>query len=162
IEKAVEDCEFVSVDCELSGLHSNGCSLNLYDTIDERYQKLKKNALGYSVIQFGLSCFIRDTDSSGECKYNCRSFNFYIFPYKTSANVKRKDDSFLIQPSAFAFLSANGFDFNKLFRYGINWLSADEEDSLMEKQRPSNGKSYNDFSNVTINCNVGVPEEHKH
>ena len=53
VEKAVNECDFLSVDTEFSGLTNRSIKTNLYDTVGERYSKMIKNTDSFIQLQFG-------------------------------------------------------------------------------------------------------------
>lgn len=63
------------------------------------------------------------------------AYNFYVFRRPINKNIP--DMRFLCQSSSIDFLSNQGFDFNKLFKEGINFLSFK-----------------NSFNNHAINCYI--------
>ncbi|RWS08940.1 poly(A)-specific ribonuclease PARN-like isoform X1 [Dinothrombium tinctorium] len=138
IQTVIKECDFIAFDTELSGLTKDRLN-GLFDTIDERYAKMKCNSMDFLLIQFGLSCFKKTQNENGKTSendccstYDCWTYNFYIFPYKTNNSTRQKERSFLVQSSAVAFLVSHGFDFNKLFAEGINWLTIEEEKHFLE------------------------------
>lgn len=48
-------------------------------------------------------------------------------------NRQTPDSRFMCQASSIAFLANQDFDFNKLFRHGIQYLSASEEEKLAKR-----------------------------
>lgn len=50
---------------------------NDYDTVEERYQKLKHCVAQFTAFQFGICTFHWDDIMK---KYVARPFNFYVFP----------------------------------------------------------------------------------
>lgn len=129
IEAAIAECDFVALDCELSGLRK-GKAGHLFDDHEERYVKLRDGCMDYKLIQLGLSCFKRGEDGC----YQCTSYNVYVFPYKVnglphSTHLERNVE---LQASAIQFLRQNGFDFNFLFDQGIGWLNVLEEREVVE------------------------------
>lgn len=77
-------------------------------------------------------------------RYSQRSYNFYVFP--KPMNRQAPDCRFMCQASSIAFLANQDFDFNKLFKYGIPFLSANEEEKLIkrleEKQKSREENNY--------------------
>jgi len=61
-------------------------------------------------------------------------------------NRQAPDCRFMCQASSIAFLANQDFDFNKLFKYGIPFLSANEEEKLtkrlQEKQKIREENNY--------------------
>lgn len=128
---AVQEADFISIDGEFTGI-SDGPSVsaltNGLDTPDERYSKLRKHSMNFLLFQFGLCTFRYDQNQS---KYITKTFNFYVFPKpfnRTSPDIK-----FICQSSSIDFLASQGFDFNKVFRSGIPYLTQEEECQLREQ-----------------------------
>ncbi|KAJ8986167.1 hypothetical protein NQ317_005641 [Molorchus minor] len=100
VEKAIENCTFLSIDCELTGLN----------------------------IEHNIKAF--DTPSQYEKATNVfkqQSYNFFIFRRPVNRNIP--DQRFLCQTSSIHFLISQGFDFNKLFQEGISYLNLSEENT---------------------------------
>ncbi|ROJ26346.1 Poly(A)-specific ribonuclease PARN [Anabarilius grahami] len=128
---AVQEADFISIDGEFTGI-SDGPSVsaltNGLDTPEERYTKLRKHSMNFLLFQFGICTFRYDQTQS---TYITRAFNFYIFPKpfsRTSPDIK-----FICQSSSIDFLASQGFDFNKVFRSGIPYLTREEECQLREQ-----------------------------
>lgn len=119
IENVVKQCDFVSIDTELTGLRGEN-TYNLFDTHEERYLKSKENVQEFQVIQFGLCCWkrVQDQDDQSDGHYEVHCYNFYIFPQKLPVPKAHGDRTFLIQSSSLTFLVNCGFDFNKLVKEG--------------------------------------------
>lgn len=62
------------------------------------------------------------------------------------------DSTFTCQSSSMAFLADQGFDFNKLFKSGIPYLTPGDEEALL-KRLEDRQKSREEVSNV-----VPIPE----
>jgi hypothetical protein len=120
IEESLLKADFVSFDTEFSGnprfikyiyylmvlfdiLSCLGYSASLedrgheYDTVEERYQKMRFSCQKFIAFQFGLCTFHWDNKSK---KYKCRPFSFYVFP-KSQIN----DTSMLFQVCETPYLS---------------------------------------------------------
>ncbi|XP_048761264.2 poly(A)-specific ribonuclease PARN-like isoform X2 [Ostrea edulis] len=168
VEKAIAESDFLSVDTEFSGLHaSSSYYISPLDTPEERYQKLRKGSCDFLVFQVGLCTFCFNKENN---KYEARPFNFYVFPRPYSRAAP--DCRFMCQSSSIDFLASQNFDFNKVFKEGIPYLTSTQEsqlkDSLEEKH-----KQYNLFSSpafvtpdsgaeaVTTKGPINIPEEHK-
>uniref|UniRef100_A0A9J8CD92 Poly(A)-specific ribonuclease PARN n=1 Tax=Cyprinus carpio carpio TaxID=630221 RepID=A0A9J8CD92_CYPCA len=128
---AVQEADFISIDGEFTGI-SDGPSVsaltNGLDTPEERYTKLRKHSMNFLLFQFGVCTFRYDQNQS---TYVTKAFNFYIFPKpfsRTSPDIK-----FICQSSSIDFLASQGFDFNKVFRSGIPYLTQEEESQLREQ-----------------------------
>lgn len=105
IKQALQDCQFFSFDCEMTGLFLPNQDDHLVDDVDDRYVRTAAAAEQFLVAQFGLSFF--QWTSRG---YEARSFNFHLFPSPDGD----MDLRFMSQASALAFLASEGFDFNKV------------------------------------------------
>lgn len=89
--------------CNIS--YNHHCSL--FDSINERYEKQKRNIEPHIIIQFGICTFQR---VQHENKYTAEIFNFFLLP-RTIPSMNR---SFVWQVAALEFLSKHGFDFNEV------------------------------------------------
>jgi poly(A)-specific ribonuclease len=114
----IADCDFLSIDTELTGLGTQGL-YHYFDTQSERYTKIHNNVLQYQIIQFGLSLFC-----STELGIKSMSYTFFVFDRNRSRNL-------CINSASMKFLLSNQFDFNKLVRDGISWLNWEEEKTMM-------------------------------
>lgn len=116
VKDALEQCQFYSFDCEMTGLRLGQHREEMLDDLENRYQKTLAGAQQFLVTQFGLSAFIWE-----DGKYQAKTYNFYVFP-DTSGN---QDRMFLSQASALQFLAKNNFDFNKFVYQGIPYMPLD-------------------------------------
>ena len=139
IDSVIAECDFIAIDTELTGLkRSDVKTLQVLDTIDDRYVKLRDQISCFNLIQFGLSCFKVVDDNGDVAKYECNSYNFYIFPQKSSVNKAMGERVFSVQTSSLQFLVNNGFDFNKLIIDGISYLNVSEEKVCRETIKSQN------------------------
>ncbi|XP_006617598.1 poly(A)-specific ribonuclease PARN-like isoform X1 [Apis dorsata] len=133
LDEILKNATFLCIDGEFTGLNS-GPDAGVFDTPAQYYAKLRTGSMDFLLIQFGLSVFTFNKEMQ---KYNQRSYNFYVFP--RPLNRTAPDCRFMCQTSSISFLASQGFDFNKLFKLGIPYLTANEEEKLMkrleEKQR---------------------------
>ncbi|XP_056647832.1 poly(A)-specific ribonuclease PARN-like [Diorhabda sublineata] len=120
IENAINHSLFISIDCELSGL-TVVRNINTFDSPKEYYEKMRNNCKDFLVMQYGISIFRYD---ESEHNFKQRTYNFFIFRRPVNKNVP--DQRFLCQSSSIDFLIGNGFDFNKLFKEGISYLTEEE------------------------------------
>ncbi|XP_018332138.1 pre-piRNA 3'-exonuclease trimmer-like [Agrilus planipennis] len=124
--KAVEECRFISIDTEFSGLSvSDKLQTSLFDTTPERYEKLRKNCEQLIPVQLGITCFTFD---SVNCSYTADIFTIFLFPRTFSLYDKR----FVCQSSSLQFLCDNSFDFNKLIYEGVPYINRTQEQTLVE------------------------------
>lgn len=107
VKAALQDCQFFSFDCEMTGLFLQGQEDYVVDDVADRYAKTAAAAEQFLVLQFGLSAFMWTVGS-----YEVRSFNFHLFPMP----YEDVDVRFMSQASSLAFLASQGFDFNKVWQ----------------------------------------------
>ncbi|GFO44635.1 poly(a)-specific ribonuclease parn, partial [Plakobranchus ocellatus] len=123
---AIEESTFLAIDGEFTGLDAEGCShIAPFDTPEERYLKLRHGSTDFMLIQFGLCAFKVDEEKR---IYEAKPYNFYVFPRPSSRNAP--DRRFMCQSSSLDFLICNGFDFNKLIKEGISYLSLEQEHKM--------------------------------
>lgn len=127
LDSIIQNATFLSIDGEFTGLNS-GPDAGPFDTPAQYYAKLRTGSMDFLLVQFGLSIFTHDSQTD---KYSQRSYNFYVFP--KPMNRHAPDCRFMCQTSSIAFLANQDFDFNKLFKYGIPYLSASEEEKLAKR-----------------------------
>ncbi|XP_025408828.1 poly(A)-specific ribonuclease PARN-like [Sipha flava] len=156
IERAVDECTFIAIDGEFTGLH-NGTMVSVFDTAAQYYQKLRNNCMDFLMVQFGLCAVKYDADRK---KFTYRAYNFYTFPKPMSRYAP--DCRFLCQSSSMEFLSNHNFDFNKLFKHGIPFLTGPDEQVLREellnryKQSCSQTQTPSKISDLIL-----IPDNHK-
>ncbi|CAI5996160.1 unnamed protein product [Closterium sp. NIES-64] len=108
-EEALKTCDLVAFDGEFTGLHVSNTSnygLQLLDSPQQRYERVKEGAGSFFTMQLGFSALAWD---EGRGAYSARTFNFNIFPRPFPGFDLR----FLCQASSMDFLARNNFDFNK-------------------------------------------------
>ncbi|KAK0160853.1 hypothetical protein PV328_008219 [Microctonus aethiopoides] len=126
VENALKNASFIAIDAEFSGIKkSNVADLSLFDSMLERYEKLRDHINPFIAIQIGLTAFkyIRD-----ENKYIAEPFNFYLLPRPLPFD----DRQFSWQVGAIEFLTRHNFKFDKLNYEGISYLNEQEEFKLRE------------------------------
>ncbi|KAK9883461.1 hypothetical protein WA026_001640 [Henosepilachna vigintioctopunctata] len=148
VKKSIKEATFITFDCEFTGLNAIS-NINAFDTIDEYYNKVKKNCKDFLVIQFGLSAFRYDKLESA---FKQSTYNFYIFRKPLDRNIP--DQRFLCQSSSINFLISQGFDFNKLFKEGIPYLNLEEENqyqqNLVEKHKVISSRATKSTDKIAI------------
>ena len=152
IEKNIASCDFISIDTELSGLRK-GSGGHFFDDHQERYEKIRHSCTGYSIIQFGMSCFTRQPKGNSNY-YSSVGYNIYIFPYKIQGIPKQPDRNIDFQSSAVSFLRTHDFDFNFLFDNGLCYLTGEEEEMVKQTLQDQGDREMT--RSMTI-----VPEEHR-
>ena len=99
VKQSIETAEFISIDTEFSGKHSlyHGVIINDgtvdigytkgiqdrpndFETVEERYCKIKELVEQFAMLQYGICTFHWDSVNK---KYQARPFNFYIFKQGT-------------------------------------------------------------------------------
>lgn len=126
IVKDIEECAFVSLDGEFTGLASER-NVMPFDTSEEYYLKQLKTSRGFILIQLGLTFFKvkKNGGDPGEA-VTCKSYNIYVYP-------QSKNATFSCQGQSLSFLAENNFDFNKLMKSGISYCSSTEEEKLRQE-----------------------------
>ncbi|XP_017879496.1 poly(A)-specific ribonuclease PARN-like isoform X2 [Ceratina calcarata] len=127
LEEVLKGSTFLAIDGEFTGLNSEAI-VGIYDTPAQYYSKLRAGSMDFLLVQFGLAVFTYDDKTQ---RYSHKSYNFYVFP--RPLNRTTTDCRFMCQASCISFLADQGFDFNKLFKCGIPYLTAMEEEKLMKK-----------------------------
>ncbi|XP_073945025.1 poly(A)-specific ribonuclease PARN-like isoform X2 [Choristoneura fumiferana] len=120
----------------------------MFDSPAEYYLRSLAGCKEFLLIQYGLCAFYWDEESD---QYMNDAYNFYLFPRGRPGPER----TFLCQSSSLNFLASQGFDFNKLIREGIPYMTEPTEsrlrDMLAERQ-----KSYSNDTNI-----INIPEENK-
>jgi poly(A)-specific ribonuclease len=78
IEDSIDQADFISIDLEFSGYTAGPDDKeHEYDSVEERYQKIRSVINKFVAFQIGICCF-KFEDSTK--KYIYRPFNFYVWP----------------------------------------------------------------------------------
>ncbi|XP_050524921.1 poly(A)-specific ribonuclease PARN-like isoform X2 [Daktulosphaira vitifoliae] len=156
IEQAIDDAIFIAIDGEFTGLH-NGTMVSVFDTSAQYYQKLRSNCMDFLMVQFGL-CAVKY--NANIKKFTYKAYNFYTFPKPMSRYAP--DCRFLCQSSSMEFLSNHNFDFNKLFKNGIPFLTIPDEqvlrDELLNRYKQNCSQSQTPSKSVDV---IPIPDNHK-
>ncbi|GBN13375.1 Poly(A)-specific ribonuclease PARN [Araneus ventricosus] len=157
--KSIDDCDFLCRDTELTGLYNARSEEHAFDTMEERYFKLRERCSNFLIIQFGLTTFKYHPE---EKKYTHCDFNFYVFP---RPHIRQAPDPrFWCQSSSLHFLASHKYDFNKTIYEGIPYLTFTQEkkvrDYLNKKYEIERG-SVKHTPKANGQKNVEVPDEHK-
>ncbi|CAG5088781.1 Similar to PARN: Poly(A)-specific ribonuclease PARN (Bos taurus) [Cotesia congregata] len=150
LDQVLKDATFLAIDGEFTGLNS-GPDAKPFDTPSQYYQKLKSGSMDFLLVQFGLSAFTFDVQTN---KYSQRSYNFYVFP--RPFNRAAPDCRFMCQASSIVFLASQGFDFNKLFRDGIPYLTTSDEEKLTSNTKIEEFMSSNEEETMLNRCNAYI------
>ncbi|CAH2106692.1 unnamed protein product [Euphydryas editha] len=147
ISESIDKADFLVIDTEFTGL-INGRDVSIFDTPQEYYTTLLNGSSDFLLIQYGLCAFYWD---DLEKHYRNDAYNFYLFPRGRPGPEKM----FLCQSSSLDFLAAQGFDFNKLIKEGISYMTEPIETKLRENLTERQNRMNNENEAITI------PEEHR-
>ena len=158
-KKACDESQYVSFDCEMTGLNlSTKTDGTKYDTQEFRYYKQKQVVFELDLIQIGFTFYQekikkmekdKETEDKSENKekeiiekkyYLERTFIFYL--YKNS-KLKMIDENLFdcelkAHPASLKFLNESNFDFNILIKKGIHFnklLNKDKIKKSLEEKK---------------------------
>ncbi|KAF9273753.1 hypothetical protein BGZ68_001241 [Mortierella alpina] len=145
IKEAIEECEFIAIDAEFSGLHTEPNKRTQQTTLDEGYEELRKSATQFLTVQIGITTFTFDPRNG---TYLAKPFNFFIFP-TTATGYSPQGRCFLTEASSLDFLAKNRFDFNKWVYQGVHYMTkAEEEVYSRERTKMAN----NEFETIAVDA----------
>ncbi|CAG4988616.1 unnamed protein product [Parnassius apollo] len=122
-------CCFVGFDAEFTALLSGeNFKYRLFDTNEERYDKLKSEVSKMIMTQVGLTMFQYDREHDS---YIAVGYTFHLCPQ----NLGDIDQSFIFQASTLKFLCKHNFNFNKFAYEGIPYLCKAEESKIREHMK---------------------------
>jgi poly(A)-specific ribonuclease len=124
--KKEQNAEFVAFDLEFSGLGKPGARQSFLDSIPQRFKAAFESTGNFFPLQLGFAVF-----SKGDAGWQATPISVHVIP-------SQDDRDFTIQASSIAYLAENGFDFQKSFALGVNWLSIEQEQKarkLIEEDR---------------------------
>eukprot|EP00892_Ulva_mutabilis_P009389 jgi/Ulvmu1/6822/UM031_0026.1 len=124
IKAAIEECDFVAFDCEMTGLFLDNNEASYLDDMPLRYYKMHASARRFLVNQFGVSAFSRSAGGG----YTAKTFNLNIFPRSFAGSETR----FTSQASSLEYLAQHNFDFNKMVYDGIPYLQLSHKRRLVQ------------------------------
>lgn len=105
VTQAIRQADLMAFDTEFTGFSiSDEDRGHDYDSLEDRYQKLKYVCERCKAIQFGLSTFKWNEKSK---EYTSQSFNFYLL--KSSKSID--DNVITMKADCMNFLALNNFDF---------------------------------------------------
>jgi len=125
----IKDCDFLAIDCELSGL---GDRKKLKaPSIDDRYKNTCIVAKTRSIISLGLSLFklVPNSDETNVAhwSYSVKTYNLLVLC----------NEDYIVEPASLQFLVQHGFDFNSQYKLGIGYNRGNdipEEEEKGKKQ----------------------------
>ncbi|XP_063361825.1 poly(A)-specific ribonuclease PARN-like [Cydia amplana] len=147
VSESIKRADFLVIDAEFTGL-IHGQDVSMFDSPGEYYLRTMAGCKDFLLIQYGLCAFYWDEDAQ---QYMNDAYNFYLFPRGRPGPERM----FLCQSSSLDFLSAQGFDFNKLIRDGIPYMTEPTESRLRE-MLAERQKLYANENNI-----IPVPDENK-
>ncbi|KAE8454123.1 hypothetical protein EG329_005047 [Mollisiaceae sp. DMI_Dod_QoI] len=131
ILKAISGASIITFDLEMSGIatrpkfSAGDRSHNVGKiTLQQQYAEMKSAAEKYQVLQIGITCISEDHERD---YYLARPYNFTLSPLEADGVDLRLNRDFTFSSSASGFLAKNGFDFGKVFKEGVPYLSRNEE-----------------------------------
>ncbi|KAF9921561.1 hypothetical protein FBU30_008378 [Linnemannia zychae] len=124
IKEAIDECEFIAIDAEFSGLHTEPNRRTQNTTLQEGYHDLRNSASKFLTIQIGISTFKFDPSNGS---FLAKPFNVFVFP-TTLTGYSPQGRCFLTEASSLDFLARNRFDFNKWIYQGVHYMKKDEEE----------------------------------
>jgi len=157
VVKALQQCTFFAVDCEMTGLFLDNNKEDYLDEMPDRYAKMAASSSAYIVNQFGLSCFRHVSASSsrqagaaapgsssapGGSGYVATTFNFYVFPEPVEGSQQTR--KFTCDAGSLSFLASQGFDFNKWVYQGVPFMPARERNRRAEQIMSSSNEPRNE------------------
>jgi len=122
LEALLPTAEFVAIDCEMTGINLVGSRPFQTDTTQQRYDKMRRVASTYSLMQVGVCTFHR-APAAGDAEDGvpasgsplvARPFNFSVAP-SLAAGSKRVT----VDMSTCVFLRSNKMDFNAWVDGGV-------------------------------------------
>ncbi|CAG9783910.1 unnamed protein product [Diatraea saccharalis] len=129
IDNITEDLKrscFIGFDAEFTAILSGDNFQNsLFDTNEDRYNKMKTAVSKMVMTQIGLTMFQYDRDID---TYVAVGYTFHLCP-QVVADI---DQSFIFQASTLKFLCKHNFDFNKFTYEGLPYLSKTEDAKIRQ------------------------------
>ncbi|KAF9901404.1 hypothetical protein EC991_006203 [Linnemannia zychae] len=145
IKEAISECEFIAIDAEFSGLHTEPNRRTQNTTLEEGYEDLRKSASKFLTIQIGISTFKFDPSNGS---YLAKPFNIFVFP-TTLTGYSPQGRCFLTEASSLDFLAKNRFDFNKWVYQGVHYMTKDEEEIYVRERTKAVN---NEMDNIAVDA----------
>ncbi|KAL6241553.1 hypothetical protein RBB50_011576 [Rhinocladiella similis] len=152
----IADSRFVAFDLEFSGVAARrqGGGSGKF-SLQEYYHDLRSAAQIYQILQIGLTIVNEDTKKG---RYVTRPYNFHLSPLPaTSENVFRRVWSY--NSGAISFLLRHGFNMERPFSQGVQYLSRQEEQEVRQKLI-ADEKSKSNIPNMVLKDEDSVLVEH--
>jgi hypothetical protein len=107
ILSSINEADVISFDTEFTGLSDGTIRIHQYESLEDRYQKIKRHIELFWVCQLGISTFKQGENQS---TYTAKTFNIYMYPKHRLLSLSMSSMSFLVE---------NGFDMNLLFKEAV-------------------------------------------
>ena len=126
LESLLPTAAFVAIDEEMTGIMlDKSTAPNAGDTVERRYQKMKRVTEEFNLMQVGICLYHREVDGD-DSRLIARPYNFYVIPDAKSTRAR-----LTMHVSTAEFHKTNGMDFNKWLCEGVPFLSHAELSSEM-------------------------------
>ena len=132
IRLAIQNCDFIAIDCELSGL---GDRKKLNDpSIEDRFANASIVAKTRSIIALGLSIF-KEKDMSLVITCNKSSNTLVMdslitkqYQVQTYNIIVLCSEDYIVEPGSVNFLVKHGFNFNQQYSEGVPYYRGNDSD----------------------------------
>jgi len=124
---------FIGIDCEFTGLTSNADQRrggNKYASPQEKYEKARKVANEFQVIQVGLAAFYWEDET-----LKALALNVNCFPQTRFRTAERR---FMCEPGSLKFLVKQGVDLGRIILEGVPLFSSEEEAAFRARTEETN------------------------
>jgi poly(A)-specific ribonuclease len=123
----IKSCDFISIDCEFTGLGLEKSQRNdILDSVQDRYVRVASVASKFLPIQIGIALF---SYSPSLERYVAKPYNFYVFP-RAGNRQFGLDRSFQCQIGSLEFLESCGFNWNEWIKNGVSFMNKDHEERI--------------------------------
>eukprot|EP01028_Stygiella_incarcerata_P007813 TRINITY_DN326_c0_g1_i1.p1 TRINITY_DN326_c0_g1~~TRINITY_DN326_c0_g1_i1.p1 ORF type:complete len:548 (+),score=150.68 TRINITY_DN326_c0_g1_i1:93-1646(+) len=113
---ALSECNFVSIDLEMTGISQPKDHFHSKEKVDDRFHSLRKTATIFAPLQIGVCTFKEVEQMDGRVEVVAHPFQFNCIPTHIDPMLS---SSFEMCASTIAFLLENNFDFQKSIRDGV-------------------------------------------
>ena len=127
IRSAIEHCDYIAIDCELSGLGDRK-KLNA-SSIEERFTNSSVVAKTRSIIALGLSIFKEEFHQKDEGqavtskKLQVQTYNIVVLC----------SEDYIVEPGSVKFLVGHGFNFNQQYSEGVPYYRGNDKEGASEE-----------------------------
>eukprot|EP00922_Rhytidocystis_sp_ex-Travisia-forbesii_P063333 GHVS01094236.1.p1 GENE.GHVS01094236.1~~GHVS01094236.1.p1 ORF type:complete len:627 (+),score=142.85 GHVS01094236.1:50-1930(+) len=127
----ISGCDFLSIDLEMTGLSDEkgrlGGSIDFVDSQQTVYEKMKKIAETFGIIQVGICVATRDSEKKQLC---LRPYNFYVFPRPVGNKNHRQ---FSLCADGINFNRQHQMDFGRWMNKGIGFVDEEQEREMVKQ-----------------------------